>query len=157
LVVDATQGVEAQTLSNTFMAIENNLFLVLAINKIDLPSADVQKTLNDVETSLEMKFPKYVPISAKSGLNVEQLLDLVIEQIPSPFGKSNKKTKALIFDSYFDEYKGVVCLVRIFDGELKLNQKIKLMNANKEYIISELGIKTPLVVNKDVLTCGEVG
>jgi GTP-binding protein LepA len=157
LVVDATQGVEAQTLSNVFLALENDLEILPVINKIDLPSADIDRTKKDMEISIGMDASKSICISAKTGINVEALLEEIIVKIPPPNGDENKPLKALIFDSYYDSYKGVVCLIRIFDGKVKLNQKIKMMNTNKEFIISELGIRTPKNINKNELVAGEVG
>jgi GTP-binding protein LepA len=157
LVVDATQGVEAQTLSNVFLALENDLEILPVINKIDLPSADIEKTKKEIYDTIGLDATNAICISAKTGLNVDKLLEEIVEKIPPPIINENAPLKALIFDMYYDAYKGVVCLIRIIDGKAKLNQKIKMMAAGKEYIISELGIRTPKIINKQELNSGEVG
>ncbi|MDR2821372.1 MAG: translation elongation factor 4 [Mycoplasmataceae bacterium] len=157
LVVDATQGVEAQTLSNVFLALENNLEILPVINKIDLPSADVEKTKKEIQEAAGLDASNAICISAKTGLNVDLLLEEIVKKIPAPIVDETKPLKALIFDLYYDAYKGVVCLVRIFDGKIKVNQKIKMMASGKEFIISEVGIKTPKVINKNELLSGQVG
>jgi GTP-binding protein LepA len=157
LVVDATQGVEAQTLSNVFLALENNLEILPVINKIDLPSADVEKTKKEIHDAAGLDASNAICISAKTGLNVDLLLEEIVKKIPAPIVDETKPLKALIFDLYYDAYKGVVCLIRIFDGKIKVNQKIKMMASGKEFIISEVGIKTPKVINKSELLSGQVG
>jgi GTP-binding protein LepA len=157
LVVDATQGVEAQTISNVYLALENNLTIIPVINKIDLPSADVEMTKRNIENKVGIDAENACCISAKSGLNVDQLLEMIVALIPPPVGDDDAPLQALIFDSFYDPYKGVVCLIRIKNGTLKLNQKILMMATNKTFIVSELGIKTPKIINKEVLCSGEVG
>jgi GTP-binding protein LepA len=157
LVVDATQGVEAQTLSNVFLALENNLTILPVINKIDLPSADVNRTIKDINESVGIDATNAICISAKTGINVDKLLDEIVKKIPAPIINTEKPLKALIFDSYYDSYKGVVCLIRVFDGVIKLNQKIKMFALNKEFTVVELGIRTPKIINKQALVSGEVG
>jgi GTP-binding protein LepA len=157
LVVDATQGVEAQTLSNVYLALDNALEIIPVINKIDLPSADVENTKKEVEELIGMDM-KHVPtISAKTGLNVRDVLEAVIKLIPPPIGDDNAPMQALIFDSYFDSYKGVICLVRIKNGILKVGQHIKMMANNKDFIVTEVGVRTPKVINKQELLSGNVG
>jgi GTP-binding protein LepA len=157
LVVDATQGVEAQTLSNVYLALENNLEIIPVINKIDLPSADVEKTKKEIEELIGLDTSDAPCISAKTGLNIDQVLKVVISKVPPPTGDDNAPLQALIFDSFYDSYKGVICLIRVMNGTLKANQKIKMMSSNKEFTVSELGIRTPKIVNRDLLVSGEVG
>jgi GTP-binding protein LepA len=157
LVVDATQGVEAQTLSNVFLALENNLEILPVINKVDLPSADIEKTKKEIHDLAGLDASNAICISAKTGLNVDLLLEEIVKKIPAPVVDETKPLKALIFDLYYDAYKGVVCLIRIFDGKVKVNQKIKMMASGKEFIISEVGIKTPKIINKNELSSGQVG
>jgi GTP-binding protein LepA len=157
LVVDATQGVEAQTISNVYLALENNLEIIPIINKIDLPSADVELTKQNIMEKVGIDATNACCISAKTGLHIDELLEQIVLKIPPPEGDDTLPTQALIFDSYFDAYKGVVCLVRVKNGTLRLNQKILMMATNKTFIISELGVKTPKIVNKEILTSGEVG
>ena len=157
LVVDATQGVQAQTVANVYLALENDLTIVPVINKIDLPTADVAKTEQEIIELLgepDMHIPH---ISAKSGLNVEQVLSAVTQMVPAPEGKIEARLQALIFDSFFDSYRGVVLTVRVVAGVLKPKMRIRLMASNVEYIVVEVGIKNPVEQAKDALECGEVG
>ncbi len=156
LVVDAAQGIEAQTLANVYLAIENDLKIIPVINKIDLPNADVPKVKKELET-LGFKEDEIILTSAKTGQGIKELVEAVIERIPSPEGNSNDKLKALVFDSHFDSYKGVVVLVRIKSGSIKLKDKIKFMKANAVYEVTELGVSNPHLEAKTSLTCGEVG
>ncbi|ENY70224.1 GTP-binding protein [Mycoplasmopsis bovigenitalium 51080] len=158
LIVDATQGIEAQTLANVYLAIENNLTIIPIINKIDLPSADIERTKEEIERVIGLDCSNAVAISAKTGLNIEQVLEAIEKYIPAPIeADDNKPLQALIFDSYFDEYRGVVMLVRIVQGQLKKNDKIQFMSNGKLNQVSELGVKSPWEVKKDVLRAGEVG
>lgn len=158
LLVDATQGIEAQTLANVYLAMENSLEIIPIINKIDLPSADVERVKHEIEEVIGIPADNAVEISAKTGLNCDKVLDAVVEYIHAPKDADDTKPlKALIFDSYFDPYRGVVLLVRIFDGVLKENQKIKFMSNNQEYIVTELGVKNPNEIKKTQLSAGEVG
>jgi GTP-binding protein LepA len=157
LVVDATQGVEAQTLSNVYLAMENNLEIVPVINKIDLPSADVQKTKKEIEDLIGLDASIAPMVSAKTGLNMQSVIDVIIKYIPPPVGDDSKPLKALIFDSYYDSYKGVICLTRIKDGILKVGQHIKMMSTNKDFIVTEVGIRTPKIINKMSINSGAVG
>lgn len=158
LIVDATQGVQAQTISNLYLAIANNLTIIPVINKIDLKNADVEKTKRQLQTILGFDSKKIVCISAKTGQNIDQLINAIITQIPYPKNNDkNLKLQALIFDSYYDKYLGVVCYFRIKNGTIKLGQKIKMMASNKSFIVSSLGVKTPEFISKNELVAGEVG
>ncbi len=158
LVVDAAQGIEAQTLANVYLAIDNNLAIIPVINKIDLPSADVEATKNQIEEIIGIPAHDAIAISAKTGLNIEKVLQAIIERIPPPQNNDdNAPLKALIFDSYFDNYRGVILLVRLFDGQIKVGDKFKLMASGQEFNVSELGVKTPIELKKTKLTSGEVG
>lgn len=158
LVVDAAQGIEAQTLSNVYLALENNLEIIPVINKVDLPSADVDKVKKEIEDVIGLDC-SYAPcISAKTGLNIKDVLEAIVKYIPAPIdANDDAQLKALIFDSYYDSYKGVVCFVRIRQGKLKVGDKIKMMQTNKEFIVTELGVRTPKNVDKKELVSGEVG
>ncbi|WP_029513574.1 translation elongation factor 4 [Mycoplasmopsis primatum] len=158
LLVDATQGIEAQTLANVYLALENNLTIIPIINKIDLPSANIERTKEEIENVIGLPADDAVCISAKTGLNCEKVLDAIIKYIPAPNNADNDKPlKALIFDSYFDEYRGVIMLIRIFDGILKVGDDFKFMSNNAQYHVIELGIRSPKEVKKDFLEAGEVG
>ena len=158
LVVDAAQGIEAQTLSNVYLALENNLEIIPVINKIDLPSADVEKVKKEIEDVIGLDC-SYAPcISAKTGLNIEDVLEIIVKHIPYPKdANDNLALKALIFDSYYDSYKGVVCFIRIKNGTIKVGDKIRMMQTNKEFIVTELGVRTPKNIEKKQLVAGEVG
>jgi GTP-binding protein LepA len=157
LVIDATQGVQAQTLSNVYLALENNLTIIPIINKVDLPSSDVERVKKQIEDLLGMDSSDVTLISAKTGLNVESIFPKIINLIPPPIGSNEQPLQALIFDSYYDIYKGVICLVRIKNGTLKVGQTIKMMSTNKTFNVAEVGIRTPKMFNKDILISGEVG
>lgn len=157
LVVDASQGVEAQTLANVYLAIENDLFVVPVINKIDLPSARPDEVKKEIEDIIGLD-TSYAPlVSAKSGINIDKVLDLVIDKIPAPKGRDEDPLKALIFDSYYDNYKGGVCLVRIVSGSVKAGDKIHMLAQNKIYDVVEVGVFTPNTTVKDELSAGDVG
>ncbi|VEU65018.1 translation elongation factor 4 [Mycoplasmopsis cynos] len=161
LIVDATQGIEAQTLANVYLAFENNLKIIPVINKIDLPSANVEEVKKEIEDVIGIPTDNAVLVSAKTGFGVDNLLDAIIKYIPSPIdADDNKPLKALIFDSYFDPYRGVVMLVRIFEGQLKTGDKFKFMSRNDErnfYHVIDLGVRNPYETKKDSLQAGEVG
>ena len=157
LVVDATQGVEAQTLANVYLAVDNDLTILPVINKIDLPSADEDRCKKEIEERIGIDCTNSVSVSAKTGLNIHALLEEIVKTIPAPNGNENAPLKALIFDSYYDPYRGVVILIRIKDGSLKVGDTIKLMAANKQYLVTELGIRTPKEIKTKELTCGQVG
>lgn len=158
LVVDATQGIQAQTVANVYLAIDAGLTIIPVINKIDLPSADVNYVADELEDQLGIRSQDILQISAKSGLNIAQLISAIIERIPPPNGNRDAKLSVLIFDSLYDEYKGVVCYVRVVDGTMRVGDEILLMTSEKHYRVLELGVKTPLKhVKKDSLSAGEVG
>lgn len=158
LVVDATQGVEAQTLANVYLALENNLEVIPVINKIDLSSADVERTKQEIESTIGLDCSDAPLISAKTGLNVDQVLEAIVKKIPYPQDADNKSPlRALIFDSYYDKYLGVVMSIRLREGMIKVGDKIRLMATNAEYEVTSLGVKTPKIVKTKQLEAGEVG
>ncbi|WP_027124000.1 translation elongation factor 4 [Mycoplasmoides pirum] len=158
LVVDASQGVEAQTLSNVYLALENNLEIIPVINKIDLPSADVDKVKKQIEEQIGIDCSNAPLISAKTGLNIEQVVEAIVRDIPPPKdGDDNAPLQALIFDSYYDSYKGAVCFIRIKNGTLKAGDKILMMSNKSVYEVTEVGVKTPYLSKRDILVSGEVG
>lgn len=157
LVVDATQGVEAQTLANVYLAIDNDLKILPVINKIDLPSADVEGTKKQIEDEIGLDTDEAVDVSAKTGLNVDQVLEKIVQDVPAPTGDLTAPLKALIFDSKYDDYRGVVLSVRVFEGTVKKGDKIRLMNSGTEYEVAEVGINSPKPLARDVLMAGDVG
>ncbi len=157
LVVDATQGVEAQTLANVYLAVDNNLEIVPVINKIDLPSAMPEMVKEEIEKRIGISCENACEVSAKTGAGVPDVLEAVVKYIPSPKGDDNKPLQALIFDSYYDSYRGVVVLICVKNGSVKVGDKIRLMAANKEYEVTEVGIRTPKEIKVDSLSAGEVG
>ncbi len=158
LVVDATQGIEAQTLANCYMALEHNLTIVPVVNKIDLPSADIEKVSLEIENTLGIKREEIIPISAKDGTNVEKVLEQVIKRVPAPKPTDEgDETKALIFDSVYDSYRGVVAYVRLMSGELKRGDKIFMLHNKKELEVLEVGYFRPKYQAADILVAGEVG
>jgi GTP-binding protein LepA len=157
LVVDATQGVEAQTLTNTHMATEHDLTIIPVINKIDLPGADPERAKSQIEDSLGIDSSDAILTSAKEGTGIREVLDAIVEKLPHPGGSKNNPLKALIFDSWFDNYKGVVVLVRLFEGVIRRGTKIMLMAANKVFEVSEVGVFTPASTIVDSLEAGDVG
>lgn len=156
LVVDATQGIEAQTLANVYLALENNLDIIPVINKIDLPSADIQKVTKELNDTFGFREDEIIKVSAKTGEGIPKLVDSIIERIPAP-KVDNGPLKCLIFDSYFDSYKGVVILVRVVSGKLTKKTKIKMMSTGVEYEVVSLGYHTPFQKEADELKTGEVG
>ena len=164
LVVDATQGIQAQTLANVYLALEQDLTIIPVVNKIDLPAADVEKVSNEIINLLGCKKEEIIPVSAKTGLNVEAVLEAIIERAPSPktpvdleATATPDETRALIFDSYFDDYRGVVLYVRIFNGQIKKNDNIHMMASKINGIALEVGVLTPGMHPKNDLSEGEVG
>lgn len=157
LVVDATQGIEAQTLANVYLALDNSLEIVPVINKIDLPSADVEHTKKEIEDVIGLPAENAPCISAKTGLNVEQVLAAVVDTVPPPGGDINKPLKALIFDSVYDNYKGALSYVRVVDGVVKPGMKIRYMATGNEFDVTEVGIFSPTLMPIDALEAGEVG
>ena len=157
LVVDSTQGVEAQTVANALMAMNANLEIIPAINKVDLPAADPERVRKEIEDGLAIPADEAVLTSGKSGIGIHDLLEQVVKQVPAPEGNANAPLKALIFDSYFDAYRGVVALIRIVDGSIKKRDKIRFMANNELCEVLEVGVRRPAEVPVDELTIGEVG
>ena len=157
LIIDATQGVEAQTLANMYLAIDNDLEIIPVINKIDLQSAMIDVCKKEIKDRLGLDGDNAILASAKTGENVKEILERIVKDIPAPSGSNENPLKALIFDSYYDSYRGVVVLIRIKDGSVKVGDQIKLMRSNKIYTVTELGIRTPSEIKSDALYCGEVG
>lgn len=157
LVVDASQGIEAQTLANTYLALDNDLEILPVINKIDLPSADIERTKKEIEDIIGLDC-SYAPcISAKTGLNVEDVLDGIVRYLPAPKGDADEPLKALVFDSYYDSYRGVVVFICVKDGSVKVGDHIRFMQADTEYEVTEVGVKTPNEIKRNSLSAGEVG
>jgi len=157
LVVDASQGVEAQTLANAYLAINNGLEIIPVINKIDLPSADVARTQEMIEQTVGLDATDAIPVSAKTGLGVPDILEAIVHRLPPPLGDANAPLQALIFDSWFDAYRGVIVLARIIHGRLRKGMKIRLMSNGKVFDVESLGVLTPKPVEIDELSAGEVG
>ena len=157
LIVDATQGVQAQTLANFYLAFENNLEVLPIINKMDLPSARPEDAKRDIETIIGIPADNAPCISAKTGLNIKDVLDQIVDQIPPPTGDDEAPLQALIFDSYYDNYKGAVCLVRIMNGTVKTGSKIKMIQTGKEFEVVEVGVFKPKIERTEVLKAGDVG
>jgi GTP-binding protein LepA len=157
LVVDASQGIEAQTLANTYMALEHDLEIIPVMNKIDLPQADPERIGKQISNVLGVDPSEILAISAKEGTNVDQLLDLIVEKVPAPKQGSPKETKALIFDSNYDQYKGVVVYVRVTDGEIKKGDKVTLLNTRQDFEVMEVGYFKPTFTPCDSIKEGEVG
>ncbi len=157
LVVDATQGIEAQTLANVYMALEHDLEIIPVINKIDLPSADPEKVKAEIENVIGIDTSDALLVSAKTGLGIENVLEAIVAKVPPPEGKTTPPLKALVYDSLFDQYKGVILYIRVMQGEIKSGMKILLMGTNKVYEVTEVGVFKPYLVNVDKLSAGEVG
>ncbi len=157
LVVDAAQGVEAQTLANVYLALDQNLEILPVINKIDLPSARPDEIKTEIEDIIGLDASDAPMISAKDGLNIEDVLEAVVKHIPAPQGDENEPLKALIFDSYYDSYKGVIAYIRVFDGTVKKGDEILMMNTNKKFEVVETGIISPSHMPVDQLSAGDVG
>ena len=157
LIVDATQGVQAQTLANFYLAFENNLEVLPVINKMDLPSARPEEAKADIESIIGIPADEAPCISAKTGLNIKDVLDQIVEQIPPPKGDDDAPLQALIFDSYYDNYKGAVCLVRIKNGTVKTGSKIKMLQTGKEFEVVEVGTFKPKIERGEILRAGDVG
>ena len=157
LVVDAAQGIEAQTLANLYQALDNNLTIIPVINKIDLPNANIEKVKKELYDSFGFTDDEIILTSAKNGIGIKELVEEIIKKVPAPKGNINNKLKALIFDSHYDLYKGAVGLIRICDGSIKVGDKIKMMSTNAVYDVIEIGVSTPHETKKNILTPGEVG
>ncbi len=157
LVVDAAQGIEAQTLANVYLALDNDLEILPVINKIDLPSADPERVRQEVEEVIGLDASEAVLASAKAGIGIEEILEQVVAKVPAPTGDPDAPLKALIFDSLFDPYRGVVAYIRIIEGTVKVGQKIKMMATGKEFEVVEAGVFTPRTTQREELTVGDVG
>ena len=157
LVIDATQGVQAQTLANVYLAIDNDLMILPVINKIDLPSSDVANTKKEIEEKIGLSTADVSLVSAKTGVGIPEMLERIVELVPSPDGDSSAPCQALIFDSYYDSYRGVVVLIRVKNGHLKVGDEILLMQSKKRYVVTEVGIRTPKEMPVRELDAGEVG
>ncbi len=157
LIVDATQGVEAQTLANVYLAAEQNLEIIPVINKIDLPSADVERVKEEIEETLGIDASMAIPVSAKTGENIHEVLEAIVNYMPPPEDTIEKPLRALVFDSAYDPYLGTLCYFKIVDGEMELGDKVKFLASGKEYEIVELGYSTPARVPVKKLVCGDVG
>ncbi len=157
LVIDSTQGVEAQTVANTYLAMENDLVIIPVMNKIDLQNNELEKSLDQMEKIIGISRAEALLVSAKTGLGVEKLIPAIIDRVPHPAGDSGRPLRAMIFDSWFDSYRGVVVLVKIVDGKLKKGDRIRFLSNGAEYEISELGVFTPKAMILEKLSAGEVG
>ncbi|MDM8215742.1 translation elongation factor 4 [Desulfovibrio piger] len=157
LVVDATQGVEAQTLANVYLALDHNHEIVPVLNKIDLPSAEVDRVKAEIEEAIGLDCSSALPVSAKTGMGVDAVLEAIVHQLPAPQGDPAAPLKALIFDSWYDSYQGVVVLFRVMDGTVRLGEKIRLMSTGKEYEVLRLGVFSPEATDVKELHAGEVG
>jgi len=157
LLVDASQGVQAQTLAHTYQAVEQNLEIILVWNKIDLPNSDVERVAHEVEDVVGLDTSEAIAISAKDGTNIQDVLEAIIKRVPPPKGSTKNPLKALLFDSWYDPYLGVVCLVRVFDGILKKGQDVQFMSTKEELTVERVGILAPNSVLVDQLGAGEVG
>ena len=157
LVVDASQGIEAQTLANCYLALDNDLDIIPVINKIDLPAANIESAKNQIENVIGIPCDEAPCISAKTGLNVKDVLEQIVKNVRPPRGDYNKPFKAMIFDSFYDSYRGVVVIVRVVDGKVKVGDKIKMMASGATFEVTEVGIRTPKEIKQDELSAGEVG
>ncbi len=157
LVVDASQGIQAQTLANVYLALEQDLTIIPVLNKVDLPAADVPRVSKEVINLLGCSEDEIIKISAKTGENVDQVLDAIVERIPSPRGEVNGPTRALIFDSYYDDYRGVILYVRVVDGQLNKNDQIYMMATKAHGLALEIGKLAPDMVPEQTMQTGEIG
>ena len=157
LIVDSTQGVEAQTLANVYQALDTNHEIIPVLNKIDLPASDIDRTKKQIEDVIGIDTSLAVPCSGKTGEGIDEILEQIIENLPSPDGKKEELLKCLLVDSWYDSYLGVIILVRVIDGKLKKNMKIKMMSTKQEYIIEKVGVFTPKPKDIDELNSGEIG
>ena len=157
LVVDSTQGVQAQTLANTYLALDNNLEILPVINKVDMMNAQPDVTIREIEDIIGLDCSNAPLISARSGLNVDKVLEQIVSQIPAPNGDENAALQALVFDSFYDPYRGIIALIRIREGSLSVGDKIRFMATGAEYEVLEVGIRNPHEVKMNTLMCGDVG
>ncbi|WP_393965504.1 translation elongation factor 4 [Exiguobacterium sp. S22-S28] len=157
LVVDAAQGIEAQTLANVYLALDNDLEILPIINKIDLPSADVERVRQEIEDVIGLDASEAVPTSAKAGIGIEEILEQIVAKVPAPTGDPEAPLEALIFDSYYDAYRGVVASIRVVNGTVKVGDKIRMMSTEKDFEVLELAVSTPKPLRQKELTVGDVG
>uniref|UniRef100_A0A7C2VIP9 Elongation factor 4 n=1 Tax=Hydrogenobacter sp. TaxID=2152829 RepID=A0A7C2VIP9_9AQUI len=157
LLVDATQGIEAQTVANFWKAVEQDLVIIPVINKIDLPAADPERVKRQIEEILGIPSEEVILASAKEGIGIEEILEAIVKRIPPPKGDPTKPLKALIFDSYYDQYRGAVAFVRVFDGEVRPGMRIRLFSTGKEFEVTEVGAQTPKLTKFEKLSAGDVG
>jgi GTP-binding protein LepA len=157
LVVDAAQGIEAQTLANVYLALDNNLEIIPVINKVDLPNADVDLVCKEIEDVIGLDTSEAPLISAKNDINIDKVLEAIVKHVPEPKGNSKAPLKALVFDSIYDTYRGVIAFVRVKDGEIKPGDSIRFMASEAVYEVTEVGVRTPKEIKTDKLSCGEVG
>ena len=157
LIVDSTQGVEAQTLANVYQALEIDHEVIPILNKIDLPASDIEKTKQEIEDVVGIDTANAISCSGKTGEGIDDILEAIINKLPSPKGSEEAKLKSLLVDSWYDSYLGVVILVRVIDGKIKKNMKIKLMSNNQEYVIEKVGVFTPKPTDINELNSGEIG
>jgi GTP-binding protein LepA len=157
LVVDASQGVEAQTLANVYLALENNLEIIPVFNKIDLPGADIDRARHEVEEVVGLDCSEAIPASAKAGIGIQEILEAIVKKVPPPRGKAEDPLRALIFDSWYDAYRGAVIMVRVVDGSIKVGQKIRMMSSKADYEVTEMGVFAPFPRGVKELGAGEVG
>ncbi|MGN4929135.1 elongation factor 4 [Bacillus cereus group sp. MYBK14-1] len=157
LVVDAAQGIEAQTLANVYLALDNNLEILPVINKIDLPSADPERVRQEVEDVIGLDASEAVLASAKAGIGIEEILEQIVEKVPAPSGDSEEPLQCMIFDSLYDSYRGVIAYIRVVNGTVKVGDKVRMMATGKEFEVTEVGVFTPKTTQRDELTVGDVG
>ncbi len=157
LVVDATQGVEAQTIANAYLAIDNDLEIIPVVNKIDLPGADIDKTKSEIEDALGIDASEAIEISAKNGTNIDKVLEAIVKRVPTPKGDKNAPLRALVVDSWYDNYRGVVSIIRVFDGTIRVGDKVMIYSTKKEYEVEELGYFTPKQKKANEFSIGDVG
>ena len=157
LVVDATQGIEAQTLANVYLALENNLEIIPVINKVDLPSADPERVKQEIQDVIGIDASEAVLTSAKTGIGIEEVLEAIVQRIPPPQGDREKPLQALIYDSHFDAYKGIISYVRVMDGKVEMGMKIRMMVTQKEFEVTEVGVFAPKMTSTGLLDVGQVG
>src|SRR5699024_5168615 len=157
LVVDAAQGIEAQTLANVYLALDNDLEILPIVNKIDLPAADPERVKQEVEDVIGLDASEAVHASAKTGVGIEEILEQVVEKVPAPTGDPSAPLKALIFDSHYDQYRGVIAYIRVLDGSVKPGDKVRMMATGKEFEVIETGVFTPYETQVDELNIGDVG
>ena len=157
LVIDATQGVEAQTLANLYLAIDNDLEVIPVINKIDLPSARIAFCREEISSRIGLDGEKAIAVSGKTGENIKEILERIVKEVPCPKGNNDEPLKALIFDSFYDSYRGVIVLIRIKNGSINVGDVVHFMGSNCDFIVTELGVRTPDELPKQTLNCGEVG